>query len=130
MWGATSLTMPTPVRDDIMDVPIDVVAPRERGRYWIIVAVEAEPAGGFTLSRTNWTLERPIWNDGNDLAHLPDSTVQRANAEGWVMTPLAFRASWPDEGRTCVPAGPGPLQGVVKYCDSPLSMFGVRVVVE
>ncbi len=134
-WGRASevgreiIPVSTPVRQDVVDVPVDVVAPHAPGQYWILFMVDAEPSGGFGLSRTNWTLGAAEWGDGNDLAALPDSVIRVANRDGIVLTDILYPALWNTGGYVCRDSA-GVVHGKrVKYCPRQLGMFGIRVIV-
>jgi len=121
--------VPTPVRRDVFDGPIDVLAPSVPGHYWILVVMDAEPSGGYSLSRTNWTMGEAIWDDGNDVASLADSTIRRANADGRVRVDLAYPSTFPRTDLSCR-AGTFTLHGVsVRYCPAFVGMFGIEVIV-
>jgi hypothetical protein len=120
----------TPVRRDVVDVPIDVVAPATPGHYWILVVMDAEPSGGYALSRTNWTMGEPIWDDDNDVASFADSTIRRANNDGSVATELAYPSTFSRSDLSCR-VGTRKLHGVgVRYCQVSVGMFGIEVIVK
>jgi len=128
----------TPMRDNVVDVSIEYVAPELPGRYWILLVLAAEDSGGFILSRSNWTMETPLWGDGNDVALLPDSLIREANRNGAIASPLARSRSWQRRtfgekqtayatNCTILPQGrevPG-----VFYCAERMTMFGIEVIV-
>lgn len=124
--GRDLVPVSTPVRDDVVDLPIDLRAPLTPGREWILIAIAAEPSGGFTLSRTNWTVGGPLWDDGHDLADLPDSVIVQANQVGYVEAIAAFPAQWNTTGRPCSAPRPSP-RGPVKYCPEQFALTGIRV---
>jgi hypothetical protein len=120
----------TPVRRDVMDVPIDVLAPATPGHYWILVLMDAEPSGGFALSRTNWTMGEPVWDDGNDVASFSDSTIRRSNVDGRVQVDLAYPATFHRSDLACR-TGTLQVHGVgVLYCPVHFGMFGIEVIVK
>jgi DNA-binding SARP family transcriptional activator len=126
--GRELIPVATPVTQDIVDLPVDVRAPLVTGRYWLLFMVDAEPSGGFALSRTNWTLGEPLWNDGNDVARLSDSTIRQANEDGAAIAPIALPKGWL-RGEACQPSDRR-VRGVeIKYCAGELPMFGIEVVV-
>ena len=128
-FGRDLSPVPTPVNQDIIDMSIGVQAPKEVGHYWLLFVIDAEPAGGFLLSRTNWTLEEPVWGDGNDIANLPDSTIRRANQDGAIVSWLAYPIQWDRHAQLCEKSS-RTVRGVgVKYCKAELSLFGIEVVV-
>lgn len=118
----------TPVNEDVVDLPVDVVAPDSAGHFWLLFAVDAEPSGGFVLSRSNWTLNTPRWGDGNDLASLSDSVIRLANRDGWVGLPKAYDARL-NTAALCLAWTPPVPNTELRYCMSALAMFGVEVVV-
>jgi hypothetical protein len=131
--GADILQLATPAQDNVVDVPVDLVAPTAPGHYWILLAIAAEDQGGFILSRTNWTTKTPVWGDGNDLATLPDSVIRSANRTGVITTLLAFADGWsfsfapgqyPCVADTTLRA-PG-----VEYCTNSLGLLGIEVLVK
>jgi DNA-binding SARP family transcriptional activator len=99
-WGdpSTSFREPeqlvTPVSDDVADVPVDLTAPMRAGRYWILFAMDAEDRGGYIASGTNWLVGKALWNDGNDLWSLPDSTIEQARITGTYPLRRAYPAEW------------------------------------
>jgi len=121
--------MPTPVAQDIADMAVSVQAPMTAGRYWLLFALDAEPSGGYLLSRTNWTLQEPVWGDGNDIASLPDSAIRRANGDGVITSWLAFPDTIQRNEVSCRDSAQrvGGLR--VRYCPAPLALFGIEVVV-
>ncbi len=131
--GEDILQLATPAQDNVVDVPVDLVAPTAPGHYWILLAIAAEDQGGFILSRTNWTTKTPVWGDGNDLATLPDSVIREANRTGVITTLLAFADGWsfsfapghyPCVADTTLRA-PG-----VEYCTNSLGLLGIEVLVK
>ncbi len=127
--GRDLTPVPTPVKQDIVDVSVAVPGPTTPGRYWLLFMIDAEVSGGFALSRTNWTLQEPVWGDGNDIASLPDWTIRRANVEGAITSRLALPAQWPRPERFCN-ASSRTVRGVgMKYCEADVPLFGIEVVV-
>jgi DNA-binding SARP family transcriptional activator len=118
----------TPVRREVIDVPIAQQAPATPGRYWILMAISAEPAGGFIASGTNWTVGTPVWGDGNDLVSLPDSVLLEAQQRGLIRTSRAY-ALGQNESGCRLGGGPGGGRPTLKYCDSQLAMTAVEVIV-
>jgi DNA-binding SARP family transcriptional activator len=122
--GRELLPLTTPVRWDVVDLPVTLKAPSRPGHHWILFTVAAEPSGGFALSATNWTMNRPLWHDGNDLAHLPDAVIRQANHRGTaaVMTayPMKHRQNRPE----CRVAS-----ATVMHCPARQALFGIEVVV-
>jgi hypothetical protein len=112
------------VRWDVVDLPVTLKAPSRPGHHWILFTVAAEPSGGYALSATNWTMNRPLWHDGNDLAHLPDAVIRQANHRGTaaVMTayPMKHRQNRPE----CRVAS-----ATVMHCPARQALFGIEVVV-
>ncbi len=127
--GRDLTPVPTPVNQDIVDISVAVAGPSTPGRYWLLFMIDAEQSGGFALSRTNWTLQEPVWGDGNDIASLPDSTIRRANVEGAIISRLALPVQWPRPERWCA-ASSRTVRGVgMKYCEAEVPLFGIEVVV-
>jgi DNA-binding SARP family transcriptional activator len=126
--GQDLFPVPTPVRREVVDVPIAYQAPPRRGRYWILMAIAAEPAGGFIASGTNWSAQTPVWGDGNDLASLPDSVLLEAQQRGVVRTSRAYFLGW-DVAPCRLGGGPGGGRPTLKYCDGQLAMTAVEVIV-
>ena len=118
----------TPVRREVIDVPIAQQAPATPGRYWILMAISAEPAGGFIASGTNWTVGTPVWGDGNDLASLPDSVLLEAQQRGLIRTSRAYALSQ-NESACRLGGGPGGGRPTLKYCDGQLAMTAIEVIV-
>jgi DNA-binding SARP family transcriptional activator len=118
----------TPVRREVIDVPITQQAPATPGRYWILMAISAEPAGGFIASSTNWTVGTPVWGDGNDLVSLPDSVLLEAQQRGLIRTSRAYALSQ-NESACRLGGGPGGGRPTLKYCDGQLAMTAVEVIV-
>lgn len=59
-----------------------VRAPDAPGAHRILLAMGAEENVGYLLSGTNWSVGRPVWGDGNDVAHWSADQVAEANASG------------------------------------------------
>lgn len=141
-WGVPAeqmreyMPVTTPTLDEGVDVPVRFVAPARAGRYWLLFVVAGEPSGGFALSATNWSVERPIWGDGNDVAQLPDSVIERASREGFARLYLAFPREWKRTESQCrrdtlsVRGDGSRPPRVVKYCENRVGLFGIRVVVQ
>ena len=126
----------TPMLDNVIDVPIEYVAPNRPGRYWILFVLAAEDSGGFILSRSNWTMGTPLWGDGNDVASLPDSVIREANRTGGTMSPIARSHSWSKKtfgeslyDRACTILPQGRKVPDVFYCLEWLPLFGIEVIV-
>ena len=136
-WGEPSrvgyeyLPVGTPVRRDVIDVPISMRAPPTPGRYWILMVVAAEPSGGFALSRTNWSAETPVWGDGNDLASQPDSVYREAQLRGRIDTWLGFRPEHEEVPPEPCRLGSGGSNGRpdLKYCRTAVAMTAIEVIV-
>lgn len=122
--GRELFPVPTPVTSDVVDAPVTVQAPSVPGHYWILLTIAAEPSGGFALSGTNWTMEQPIWGDGNDLAQLPDSVLRKANRTGFVETMIAYPASHRRNRPQCREASPS-----VLYCPAEHAVVSIAVEV-
>lgn len=119
----------TPVRREVIDVPLWMRAPDKPGHYWLIFLVDAEDSGGYSLSRTNWTVRHPIWNDDNNVATLADSIIERANMDGSTTTRVAYLREWPNIFGDCTNidiSGEPPL----KLCARPTALFGLEVIVK
>lgn len=119
----------TPVRDDVLDLSIGLQAPSTPGRYRIIFAVNAEPSGGFTLSRTNWTLNTPLWDDGADLADIPDHELTLANTRGFAQTTVSYPSTWNTSAWRCTPRRLGDGR-TVKECQQDIALAALTVRVE
>jgi len=116
----------TPVHEDVVDVPIDLTAPVNAGKYWILFAMDAEDRGGFIASGTNWLVGKPLWNDGNDLRALPDSLIERLGDTGTFMARRAYPADW--EQQDC--GADQLVQGQrVKYCYGAAWVAPLRIIV-
>jgi len=118
----------TPTVSDVSDLPVQFVAPSSPGRYKLIFVVAAEPSGGYALSGTNWTVQRPIWTDGNEVANLPDSVLTLAKRDGYVLLPWVFQSGverGPRERLESPRAIPG-----TKTCLSAVGLFPVTVLVD
>ena len=128
----------TPMRDNVIDVSIDYVAPNRPGRYWMIFALSPEDSGGFILSRSNWTMGTPLWGDGNDVASLPDSVIREANRTGGLTSPIArsrrwltktFGEEWDQFATPCTILPQGREVPDIIYCPEWLSLFAIEVIV-
>lgn len=119
----------TPVRDDVLDLSIGLQAPSVPGRYRIIFAVNAEPSGGFTLSRTNWTMNAPLWDDGADLADIPDRELTLANQRGFAQTTVSYPNHWNTDSWGCTPRRLGDGR-TVKDCLQDIALTALTVRVE
>lgn len=126
--GRELTPLATPTRNEVVDLPVSVVAPSERGNYWLLFMVDAEPSGMFGLSRTNWTVGVPIWDDDNDLARLTDSSILHANRTGIATTEIALPETWSRVDVSCRSPRNAKV-GRIKYCKADLGLFGIRVIV-
>ena len=95
------------VVDARMSIGLDLRAPETPGDYWILWTQEAEPSGVWLLSGTNWRCRRPRWNDGNDLASFPDSTLAAAVRRGGLSVEFTYC-----EDREWREARPLPVAGI------------------
>jgi len=66
-------------------VPVHVVAPRRPGTYRLIFVFQAETTVDYILSGTNWTVGRPVWGDGNDVARWSREQLDAADRAGQVV---------------------------------------------
>jgi hypothetical protein len=121
--------MMTPVQHEVLDVQVSVFAPSIPGHYWLLYIMNAEPSGLYAASRTNWTVGHSVWDDGNDLAALPDSIIRDANRTGFIWTPVAFPATWPTGGQRCTIRKSSPVGEMLQYCEHLGAMFGIEVIV-
>lgn len=134
-WGDAALVgqdlypVATPVRREVIDIPIAKRAPPTPGRYWILMAIAAEPSGGFILSRTNWTMGTPVWGDGNDLAALPDSVILEAQRRGMILTKVAYPRGQEHDDRNCERSTNRDARPTFDYCTNPLAMTAIEVIV-
>jgi DNA-binding SARP family transcriptional activator len=116
-WGAidrdtlTVRSLLAGISNALVSVPVARVAPVQRGDYWLLWSQGAEPSAGWLLSGTNWACHRPHWNDGNDLAALPSSTLSTSVERG------AFTVKYEFCGR-------GPIR-----IDKTMPLAGIRVEV-
>lgn len=123
--GREAFPLVTPVRWDIVDIPVSYTAPTVPGRYWLLFAMAAEPSGGFVLSNTNWSMTRAVWGDGNDIALASDSVIMAANRDGLASFDVAYPETWDERRNYCTrrrTAG-------VLYCPMKRGLFGIRVEV-
>ena len=118
----------TPVQRELLSVPVRARAPSQPGHYWLLYLMAAEPSGMFGLSRTNWTVERAVWGDGNDLASLPDSTIRSANANGFTSTYVAYPADY-TMANECRPVAARLSPVPIKHCRYEATMAGIEVIV-
>lgn len=81
----------TPMANGKLDRPIAIPAPAEPGEYTLIFAFRAERNCPLLASFTNWTLDKPNWDDGPDLAHLTDQQLELARRQGFLDLPLHQR---------------------------------------
>lgn len=125
--GRDLYPLTTPVRREIVDIPVTLLAPKEIGHYWIIFLLAAEPNGMFGVSRTNWTVGHPIWDDGNDLASTPDSVIREANVRGAARTFIAYPNGWNTGDSDCVPEKRAVGRPSIMYCNHMTALFGIEV---
>ncbi len=133
-WGDPALIgreitpVATPVREEVVDVAVTMNAPERAGHYWLLFVISGEPSGGFALSQTNWTLEKAVWHDGNDIATLSDSILRAGIRAGSMLTRRAYLPT--HSGDRC-DANSNRLGGLVfRYCLGELAITGIEVVVE
>jgi DNA-binding SARP family transcriptional activator len=120
----------TPAQRELLKFPLALRAPREPGHYWILYTLAAEPSGGFALSQTNWSVEHAVWNDGNDIAALPDSSIRLANTRGFIETWFALPDHWDTHGTPCKPPNAQSIARKLKYCQHRVIVFGIEVLVK
>lgn len=120
-WEALQLT--TPARLEVVDVPVSVALPSTPGRYWLMLVAGPEPSGGYLLSATNWIVGAPRWDDGNEIATLPDAVVRSARLRGVLDMQIAFPDTLHIAG--CERRGPPGLT----YCPAQRTLRAVEVVV-
>jgi DNA-binding SARP family transcriptional activator len=112
----------TPVQWEVMDLRIRAVSPTTPGRYWILIVAGAEPSGGYLLSSTNWSVGRPTWGDGNDIASLTDAVIERARLRGLVPVRIAY----PALAQTECSRGADPRW---RFCEALRGIVAIRVIV-
>ena len=120
--GADLQPITTPVQWEVIDLRIRTIAPLAPGSYWMIIVAGAEPSGGFLLSNTNWSVGRPIWGDGNDIAAMPDTVIERARSRGL----LPVRIAYPDSTQPECPMGSNRQW---RYCDAPRGFVAIKLIV-
>lgn len=125
--GRDIMPVLTPTMSNIEDVPVQFTAPDQMGRHWLIFVVAAEPSGGYALSGTNWTVESALWDDGNELAKLPDSALVRANRDGFAWLSVAYRDGQYRSRSECAPNPRG--RSGMYYCANGVGLFAIPVVV-
>lgn len=91
-WGdhATSWTRVTSHVDcggEDLAAALQMTAPTTPGTYYIVFGELAQLNDGWIASMSSWNCGTRVWNDGNDLADLTESTLSRADANGWVVLP-------------------------------------------
>ena len=59
-------------------------APTAPGRYRLVFLDDAETEMRFVASRTNWFLATPRWNDGDDIADVPEAQLDRLDRDGYI----------------------------------------------
>jgi len=74
----------TPAENLTQTATIQLEAPGQPGVYHIIFVFQAEPSVEYIFSVTNWTMGRPIWNDGNDIIDWSREQIAVANVTGSV----------------------------------------------
>lgn len=62
--------LPSPVVDAWRTVAFTVPAPSGPGPHYLVILFGAEDGVDYLFSLTNWTVGRPLWNDGNDVLDL------------------------------------------------------------
>lgn len=73
----------TPAERAFLNVPLVAYrAPRTRGTYWLGWMYTSEPAAVWIASSTSWRCGAPVWDDGNEKAHTPDSLLARSWGTG------------------------------------------------
>ena len=86
-----SLSALPPHGESVADVPlVDATdgrvlhAPTTPGRYRLVFLSDAETEMRFIASRTNWLLIAPRWNDGDDIADVPEMQFDRLDRDGYI----------------------------------------------
>jgi hypothetical protein len=75
-------------------------------------------------------VEHPVWNDGNDIAALPDSSVRLANTRGFIETWFALLDQSDTHHILCKPSDARSAALKLKYCQHRVIMFGMEVLVK
>jgi hypothetical protein len=98
---ATVITLHGGALDAVTEPIVRRRAPTVPGRYWLMWVFAAERDAVSILSLTNWRCVTPRWNDGNDLATAPDSTMRRVWGGGklWVERDLCEQGMPAREGQ-------------------------------
>jgi hypothetical protein len=100
-WGAASVMLgstvtwgDTPALEMPRRVAVRVVAPDQPGSYRLIFAFFAETSVEEIMSGTNWTVGRPVWGDGNDVARWSTEQLAQADSIGRVRTKMLRGGKW------------------------------------
>jgi len=89
-WGdhhtnfRTLSSLITPVLGQLQRVDVHLAAPTSPGCYHLIFAFQAEGNVAEVASGTNWTVGRPLWYHGNDIASWNDAQLATADSTGQV----------------------------------------------
>lgn len=92
-WGPvaeswwTVKPLATPATGTRRVIRLDLSGPPEPGTYYLVLALYADRSCDFIMSATNWNMERPAWNDGNDLVRLDPEQLRSTRTTGTVVIP-------------------------------------------
>lgn len=92
-WGPaaeswwTVKPLATPTTGTRRGIRLDLPGPAEPGTYRLVLALYADRSCDFIMSGTNWNMERPVWDDGNDLVRLDPVQLRAARSTGTVVIP-------------------------------------------
>jgi hypothetical protein len=99
-WGDPAANVVTigPLTTPAFEMPrrvaVRLVAPHQPGSYRLIFAFHAEAAVEDIMSGTNWTVGRPVWEDGNDVARWSSEQLAEADRTGRVRTKILRGGEW------------------------------------
>ena len=76
--------------DESARIRVDIAGPSRPGRHWLMLVAAAETQSAFVASATNWTVGRPVWGDGNDLADMSASASSEIANTGLLVWPWTY----------------------------------------
>jgi len=87
-------SLPRPMRDARMTSRVLLPPPTAPGHHHIIIVFGYEDSADHVMSGTNWTIGRPVWNDGNDVHDLTEAELQELRTRGRVLLSRSLQRPW------------------------------------
>jgi len=78
--------LPTPVRTAVQTSQFTILPPRTAvDSGYVAILSDAEESVEYVFSATNWTVGRPVWDDGNDVMDLGPEAMEGLRLRGNIL---------------------------------------------